>query len=89
MINSDTLFVRKNLQLYNDEQSRRLAGYVADSVQLPTPPRSLPIKLSNDDNSRQEKHQTIDSDQTLLSTGSSSPPLTPESQSLLDDMFSS
>ncbi|UJR25219.1 hypothetical protein I4U23_006571 [Adineta vaga] len=91
MIDDDKSFVLKNLALYNEDQERRLTGNVVEikHVPLPTKPSVVIVSSSSfsDDNEDQLNETNSNSDQFFHNTDLA--PMTPESQSLLDDMFSS
>jgi hypothetical protein len=78
----------KNLKLYNDEQHRRLTGNVVEIDRSHLTMQNDVSTFSTDN----DKTKTIDetsSDLDHFFHNSDLSSMTPESQSLLDDMFSS
>jgi hypothetical protein len=92
MIDDDRTFLLKNLALYNAEQHRRLTGNLGhiDQSHL-SKKNNTAISFSDDDNQDQLKpiEETSNSDIEQFFHNSDLSSMTPESQSLLDDMFSS
>jgi hypothetical protein len=88
MIDDDTSFVLKNLALYNEEQCRRLTGKVVDIDETHLLKKNdTSISYSNNDKTKSIDETNSDLDQFFNNSDLS--PMTPESQNLLDDMFSS
>ncbi|CAF1287124.1 unnamed protein product [Rotaria magnacalcarata] len=88
MIDNDISFVMKNLALYNEEQRRRLTGDFSDidKIYLPTKNNSTTLPLDN--TTKTEKVQETNSDLNQFFPNIDLRPMTPESQNLLDEMFS-
>jgi len=88
MIDDDISFVLKNLALYNEEQCRRLNGKVVDIDETYLLKKNdTSISYSNNDKTKTIDETNSDLDQFFNNSDLS--PMTPDSQSLLDDMFSS
>jgi hypothetical protein len=83
MIDDDVSFVMKNLAIYNEEQRRQRTGHV-DQLHLST--NKDETSLGNDQ-TKEMNETNSDLDQFFHNSDLSS--MTPESRSLLDDMFSS
>ena len=78
----------KNLDLYHEDQCRRLTGKVIDIEKLNLPSKNdISISITTDD-IKQSLTET-NSDLDKFFKDSDLTPMTPESQSILDDMFSS
>ncbi|CAF1316317.1 unnamed protein product [Adineta steineri] len=88
MIDDDTSFVLKNLALYNEEQRRRLTGNVVDIDERHLPTNNITPCISVNNDKTKNLNET-DSDPNSFFNDPDHLPLTPVSQSLLDDMFSS
>lgn len=89
MIDVDVAFVMKNLALYNEDQSRRMTGTSNDVLQSQSLMKNDVSKpsLENDDTKEDVCETGFDYNEFFES--SDVRPLTPESQKLLDQMFSS
>jgi hypothetical protein len=87
MIDDDTSFVLKNLALYNEEQCRRLTGNVVNIDQLDVPSKD-DISISFPLEDKKQKRNTNNSAVDQFFHNSDLTSMTPESQSILDDMFS-
>ncbi len=88
MIDDDISFVLKNLALYDAEQRRLLTGNAIDIDQSHLSKKNdNSISLSDNDKIEKIDEKNSDLDQFFHSADLS--PMTPESQTLLDDMFSS
>ena len=88
MAENDTSFVLKNLTLYKEEQYRRLTGNFIDIEKTHLSKKHNPIILPSDSDKQQytdESNPELD----LFFQDSDLSFMTSESQSLLDDMFSS
>lgn len=88
MIDDDTSFVLKNLALYNAEQCRRLTGNVIE-IDESHFTKANDISIPPIDNNKTKNSAEIDSDLDQFFHHSDLTPMTAESQSLLDEMFSS
>jgi hypothetical protein len=88
MIDDDTSFVLKNLALYNEEQRRQLTGNVVD-IHQPNGPRKNDSSIPSSDNDKIKNMDETNSDLDQFFHNSDLSPMTPESQNLLDAMFSS
>jgi hypothetical protein len=79
----------KNLTLYNEEQRRRLTGDFSDvdKIYLPTKNDSTTLPLNN--TAKTENVEETNSDLNQFFPNLDLRPMTPESQNLLDEMFSS
>ena len=87
MIDTDTSFVLKNLALYNEEQRRRLTGEVVDINQLNLPSKNdISISITSDDIKQKNNEDNSDVDEFFHNSDLTT--MTPECQSILDDMFS-
>jgi hypothetical protein len=86
MIDDDVSFVMKNLAIYNEEQRRQRTGHV-DQLHLSTNKDDTSVSSLNNDPTKQMNENNSDLDQFFHNSDLSS--MTPESRSLLDDMFSS
>ncbi|CAF1238544.1 unnamed protein product [Rotaria sordida] len=87
MIDDDIAFVMKNLALYNEEQ-RRLTGKFIDIDQLHISTKN-DTTISSSDNDKTKNINETNSDLDEFFQNSDLSSMTPESQSLLDEMFSS
>jgi hypothetical protein len=87
MIEDDTSFVLKNLALYNDEQCRLTGKVVHIDESHFTKKNDTSILSLDNDQIKNTDETKLDLDQFFHNSDLS--PMTPESQSLLDDMFSS
>ncbi|CAF1643073.1 unnamed protein product, partial [Adineta ricciae] len=88
-IDDDTAFVLKNLELYNEDQRRRLTGNVVEIKHIPLRKTTTEISTSSPDHDRTSQLNETNSKCDELLLDKDSEPMTPESQSLLDEMFSS
>jgi hypothetical protein len=88
MIDDDTSFVLKNLALYNEEQRRRLTGNVVD-IHQSNGTRKNDSSIPSSDNDKIKNMDETNSDLDQFFHNSDLSPMTPESQNLLDAMFSS
>lgn len=88
MIDDDTSFVLKNLALYNEEQRRQLTGNVVD-IHQSNGPRKNDSSIPSSDNDKIKNMDETNSDLDQFFHNSDLSPMTPESQNLLDAMFSS
>jgi len=86
MIDDDFSFVMKNLAIYNEEQRRLRTGHV-DQLHLSTSKDDTAVSSLDNDPTKQMNETNSDLDQFFHNSDLAS--MTPESRSLLDDMFSS
>ena len=88
-IDDDTAFVLKNLELYNEDQRRRLTGNVVEIKHIPLRKTTTEMSTSSSDHNRTSQLNETNPNCDELFLDKDSKPMTPESQSLLDEMFSS
>jgi hypothetical protein len=89
MIDDDRTFILKNLALYHAEQRRRLTGDIGNIDRSHLSKKTDTPILFSDNNEQSKQTEKVNSDLEQFFHNSDLSPMTPESQNLLDDMFSS